>query len=376
MSSGSSSWAMPGRLSQRRSLSFSPRWGNGTPLANHAGVKPLMGIKTGLNEAFLVDAPTRNDLVAADPACAAVIEPYLKGQDIKRWHPDWAGLWMVALKSSGDHAWPWSDAGERAEDVFRETYPSLYGRMKPLEEALRKRQDKGRHWWELRSCAYWREFEKPKLIYQEIQYHPSYSFDSAGHFGNNKTFFIAVGDLYLLSVLNSPLLWWHNWRFLPHMKDEALSPVAFLMEKLPIARPTDDQRQRIVGAAARIIEIAMTQQRTRLDILDWLKVEHEVAQPSTKLQHPIGFDSDAFIAEVKKAQGRKKSLSLAALRSLREEHARTIVPAQALAAEARNLEQQVSDLVNEAYGLTPEEVRLMWETAPPRMPISPPPVSS
>jgi hypothetical protein len=30
--------------------------------------------------------------------------------------------------------------------------------------------------------------------------------------------------------VNSPLLWWHNWRF-PHTKDEALSPVAFLMER-------------------------------------------------------------------------------------------------------------------------------------------------
>ena len=50
---------------------------------------------------------------------------------------------------------------------------------------------------------------------------------------------MANGDLYLLAVLNSPLMWWHNWRYLPHMKDEALSPVAFLMESLPIARPPD-----------------------------------------------------------------------------------------------------------------------------------------
>ena len=67
-------------------------------------------------------------------------------------------------------------------------------------------------------------------------------------------------------------------------------------------------------------------------------------------------DSDALIAEVKKLRGKKKPLSLAALRSLREEHERTIVPAQALAREAIGLEQQVSDLVNAAYGLTPAEV--------------------
>src|SRR5208283_5312325 len=117
--------------------------------------------------------------------------------------------------------------------------PSLHAWFKPMEDALRKRQDKGRNWWELRSCAYWAEFDKPKIVYQEIQFHPSYALDKAGQYGNNKTFFIASADPYLLAVLNSPLGWWYNWRYLPHMKDEALSPVGFLMESLPIARPSD-----------------------------------------------------------------------------------------------------------------------------------------
>ena len=59
----------------------------------------------------------------------------------------------------------------------------------------------------------------------------------------------------------------------------------------------------------------------------------------------------------------------AALRALREEYTRSIEPARVLAAEARALEVKISDLVNAAYGLTPDEVRLMWDTAPPRMPI-------
>lgn len=33
------------------------------------------------------------------------------------------------------------------------------------------------------------------------------------------------------------------------------------------------------------------------------------------------------------------------------------------------LEHQVADLVNQAYGLTPEDIDWMWRTAPPRMPI-------
>ena len=47
-------------------------------------------------------------------------------------------------------------------------------------------------------------------------------------------------------------------------------------------------------------------------------------------------------------------------------------PACALAAETLTLEHTLSDLVNQAYALTPAEVDLMWQTAPPRMPIPPP----
>ena len=42
-------------------------------------------------------------------------------------------------------------------------------------------------------------------------------------------------------------------------------------------------------------------------------------------------------------------------------------------APVNGLERRLHDLVNEAYGLTPDEVRLMWDTAPPRMPIARPP---
>jgi len=44
------------------------------------------------------------------------------------------------------------------------------------------------------------------------------------------------------------------------------------------------------------------------------------------------------------------------------------LPDSALGAEARQLERRVAELVNDAYGLTAEEVALMWRTAPPRMP--------
>jgi hypothetical protein len=55
-----------------------------------------------------------------------------------------------------------------------------------------------------------------------------------------------------------------------------------------------------------------------------------------------------------------------------EERTRTFEPARALAAETLTLERTLSDLVNQAYALTPAEIARMWQTVPPRMPIPPP----
>ena len=48
------------------------------------------------------------------------------------------------------------------------------------------------------------------------------------------------------------------------------------------------------------------------------------------------------------------------------------LPSLFWAGEALAPEHQISDLVNAAYGLTPEEIALMWQPAPPRMPIGNP----
>jgi hypothetical protein len=49
-----------------------------------------------------------------------------------------------------------------------------------------------------------------------------------------------------------------------------------------------------------------------------------------------------------------------------------VTAARGLAAETLNLERTLSDLVNQAYALTPAEIELLWKIAPSRMPIAGP----
>jgi hypothetical protein len=265
-------------------------------------------------------------------------------------------------------AWPWGNQ-ENAEEVFANAFPSLHRHMASHREALLARKNNVRFWWELSSFSAWKTFEKPKIVYQEIQFHPSYALESEGVCSNNKTFILPTDDRFVLAVLNSPLMWWFTWRYLPHMKDEALSPSAFLMEKIPIVEPTAEVRQTIEATVNRLIEITASRHQTKETLLDWLRVEYAIEKPTNKLQNLTTLDSNSFIAEVKNIRGKKLPLTAAGLQALRQEYTNTIEPARTLATEALKLEREINDLVNQAYGLTPEEIDLMWKTAPPRMPI-------
>ena len=67
----------------------------GTPLKSWE-VRINRGILTGYNEAFIIDTPTRDALVAADPKCAEIIKPVLRGRDIRRYRAGWAGMRLIA----------------------------------------------------------------------------------------------------------------------------------------------------------------------------------------------------------------------------------------------------------------------------------------
>ena len=340
----------------------------GVPLAEFAGVKPLYGIKTGLNEAFLIDTPTKDRLVREDPRSAEIIKPYLRGQDIKRWHPEWRGLWIIVLKSSGDHVWPWTGTKD-PEEGFQRTCPSLYAHMKLLEPSLRKRQDQGRYWWELRACAYYNAFEKPKIVHTDITWRPQFAHVEEPTYLLNTAYMWPTDDLWLVAVVNSPLLWAYMWRNATHGKDEALRIGYSFTEKLPIVPPTDETRDEAMEAVKRLISFARSGQEARRDTLDWLRVEFGVEKPGQKLQDFATLGTDAFVDEVLKRRPKGEGrLTPGALRDLKNGYAEMAEPVRQDRIEAAGLERRLSDLVNEAYGLTGEEVDLMWKTAPPRMP--------
>jgi hypothetical protein len=164
-------------------------------------------------------------------------------------------------------------------------------------------------------------------------------------------------------------MWWHNWRYLPHMKDEALNPAGFLMETLPIAQPSDEVRGTAVPLVQRLIAVTEGSRRVTTYFLDWLRIEFGIDKPGQKLEEFATLDSDGFVQEVRKRMPKGTRLTPALLATLRATFDEHVTPMRQGRAEALALERLLSDLVNQAYGLTSEEIDLMWKTAPPRMPV-------
>ena len=71
----------------------------------------------------------------------------------------------------------------------------------------KKRGDKGEFWWELRACAYYEEFYKPKIFYPDITDSSKFHYEVNGAYSSNTSYFLPIDLEGLAGYLNSKLIW-------------------------------------------------------------------------------------------------------------------------------------------------------------------------
>jgi hypothetical protein len=186
----------------------------GTPLGKFVQGRMYYGIKTGLNEAFVIDEATRTKLIKADPRSAEVIKPWLRGKDIKRWRVEPAGLyvlfvpWHFPLHNDGNI----SGASERAEREFQQKYPAIHRHLLTFKTQLvaRNKDETGvrYEWYALQRCAatYYREFAEPKVVWGNLAVESKFAFDQSGAFVGAPANLLSKPPSWLLAVMNSNLL--------------------------------------------------------------------------------------------------------------------------------------------------------------------------
>ena len=186
----------------------------GTPLKDW-GIQINYGIKTGCNEAFIIDEAKRAEILSwchdanERKRTEQIIRPILRGRDIKRYGYDWAGLYLIATHNGIP------EKGIKRIDI--KNYPSIKRHLDAHLEKIASRSDMGDTPYNLRSCAYMDDFNKPKIVWADLaRTGNAFIYDEAGFTAPNTTYLIASDDTsmlkYLIGLLNSKaMLQYLDW---------------------------------------------------------------------------------------------------------------------------------------------------------------------
>ena len=133
----------------------------------------LYGVKTGLNEAFVIDGVKRSELLDASPESAEVIKPFVVGRDTRKWHIRPADRWLLYMY--------------HGIDVVKQS--AVIEHLQQYRQHLERRATR-QEWYELQQpqMRYAAGFEQPKIIYPVMARASAFAFDARGAFTNDKTF--------------------------------------------------------------------------------------------------------------------------------------------------------------------------------------------
>ena len=216
------------------------------------------GIKTGCNDAFIIDGAKRAELIAADPKSDEIIRPILRGRDIKRYGYDFADLWVIALLPSRNYDiedYPairdWLKSFGKKLEQTGETYIDDQG----IEQKCRK---KTKHkWFETQdSIAYWNDFSKQKIVYGQFR-RGAFALDTQGCFLSSNEYFIWTDQLdlkYLLGLLNSRVCYYYGCVSMNSLGGATTIAQKDIFIKFPIMEPDETTKQKIIELVDKILD--------------------------------------------------------------------------------------------------------------------------
>ena len=195
--SSDESWVILSEIEQRIKAKIEAI---GTPLKEW-NISINYGIKTGFNDAFIINGEKRAELIAQDPKSAEIIRPILRGRDIKRYGYDFADLYLINTHN-----------GVKEKGIKRihiEDYPAVKAHLDLYYPQLEKRADQGDTPYNLRNCAYIEDFFKHKIIWKIIGNEIAFSIEKEGLMVNNACYLLTGEHLeYIVAFLNSkPIKW-------------------------------------------------------------------------------------------------------------------------------------------------------------------------
>ncbi len=204
----------------------------GTPLGEFVDGRLYMGVKTGLNEAFVIGEAKRDELVRADPRSAELIKPWLRGKDIRRWRTDPAGLSIIFTS--------------RGVDIG--TYPAIEEHLSKFRPRLEGRATAHLHpWYEHQQPqeGIYPEFGRPKIVWPDIAREMRFAYDTGGSFLGNTTYFMPLDKTWLVAALNSELIEFLLCQVTNSLRGGFMRAFTQHIARLPIVTPDAGLKRRL-----------------------------------------------------------------------------------------------------------------------------------
>ncbi len=208
--------------------------------------KSYRGIITGLNEAFIVKKNLPN---------ITEVKPVYEGKDIKKWGTPSPTKWIIVFKNKSSKQKFGDLDFEAIKAKMMVLYPELFDHLNHFEEDGKKRFDKGEYWWELRNCAYYSLFSKPKIIFPNLQNTNKFAFDESGTYINAPAVFFPTNDKYLLSILNSKIVWYFLKSICVVRSGGFIEVKPQYFEQIPIPELTEEIKSLLTDKADQIISL-------------------------------------------------------------------------------------------------------------------------
>ncbi|EKA8487601.1 Eco57I restriction-modification methylase domain-containing protein, partial [Campylobacter jejuni] len=227
----------------------------GTPLKDWHGLNINYGIKTGLNEAFIITTEKKDEILAnckdedEKERTAKLIRKMLRGRDIKRYSYEWAGLWVIGTFPS------------LKLDI--EQYPALKQYLSQFLPRIEQSGEKGcrkktsNKWFETQdNIAYYEEFEKEKIVWNRISSDLCFSYDNQKNFILDSmfsiTFYSNINLKYLIANLNSSIskFWIKNNAA---TLGDGIYGAKIYIEKLPIPK-INSKNQKLVDELINLVD--------------------------------------------------------------------------------------------------------------------------
>ena len=307
---------------------------------------PLYGIKTGLNEAFVIDTPTKERLCAEDPKSADLLKPFLEGKDLKRWRVEPRGLWLIYIPKN-------------RIDVNH--YPAIRDWLLPFRERLERRATK-QEWFELQQAqeAYAPHFEGVKVLYPEFCDEPQFQLEH-GNYVNNKCYFVGSSNAWLAAFLNSNVAWFVITGNSVPVRGGFHQMHSQFVEQAVFPR-FDQSKQNELAELARSCSAAAAY-RLKLET-DFTRRIPDLAPAGTEPKLSIKLkqwwellDFAAFRVEVKKSL--KADIPLSERSDWEDWIARDKAEMARLSKEIKTNEDRINAIVYELFDLTEDEIALL-----------------